>query len=150
MVFRISRIIEVEKNQYYPEIRRYVESKIGNSADVEDLTQQVFLEYFKAKQRENKPQNPKSYLLGTARIKVADYYRKKKKPKLVLFKSELHDKLLNLPLRDTSGQNKVTEELEIIFSQLPPKSREAITLRFIDNLKPKEAAIAAGCSINVF
>ncbi|MBN2588780.1 MAG: sigma-70 family RNA polymerase sigma factor [Sedimentisphaerales bacterium] len=124
----------MEKTEHYPEIKRYVKSKIVHPEDSEDLTQQVFLEYFKAKQRENNPKNSKAYLLGTAKIKVADYYRQKKKqPKLVQFKKELVGNILNMKRIDTSDQREITEEL-IIF----------------DNLSYEEAAQRANFAVKIF
>ena len=60
----------MEKMGYYFEISRYIE-------DIADLTQQVFLKYYQAKSHQKNVHNPKAYLLGTARIIIADYYRKK-------------------------------------------------------------------------
>jgi len=40
--------------------------------------------------------------------------------------------------------------VEIILTELPPKAREDVRLRFIENLSMEEAAKNAGCSIGAF
>jgi RNA polymerase sigma-70 factor (ECF subfamily) len=137
----------VEKTEHYHEIKRFVISKIVHPEDSEDLTQQVFLEYYETKDRENNIQNHKEYLFGMAKIKIADYYHQKKtQTKFVQLKSELVD---NIKLKDTSDQNAIIEELNNLISKLPPKAKQACELILLDNLNYEEAAQKANCSVKV-
>ena len=141
----------MEKTQYYPEIKRYVKSKIEHSEDAKDLTQQVFLEYFKAKDREKNIQSSKAYLYGTAKIKIADYYREKKKPpKLVQFKTIEKDKICGTKHINDSDTKEISEELKKAISLLPPKAKEAIELILFNNLSYEQAAKKANCSFRIF
>jgi DNA-directed RNA polymerase specialized sigma24 family protein len=44
----------------------------------------------------------------------------------------------------------LVEKIGDIISELPPKAREAVELRLIDNLNPAEAAQKIGCSVDRF
>jgi RNA polymerase sigma factor (sigma-70 family) len=55
----------------------------------------------------------------------------------------------------TVPKSQITEQqfrkiVEVIQTGLPTKAREAVRLRFVEGLSPKEAAKKAGCSIKAF
>ena len=132
-------------------IKRYIVSRVRNPLDAEDVTQQVFLEYYESRCKEDDIQNQKAYLLGAARIKVADYYRQKKEqPKFVPLMPELVDIRNNERIISDFDTKEITEDLQNIISKLPPKTREACKLVLLHNLSYEEAAKKAKCSIRVF
>ena len=143
-------MFQMRKTEYYHEIKHYIKSKIKHPEDAEDLTQNVFLEYYETKDRDNNIQNHKAYLLWIVKFKIADYYRQKtKQPKLVQFRSELLDKNNDAKLISVSVTKEITEDLKNAISTLPPKAKEACELILIDNLSYEEASKEANCSKKV-
>jgi len=141
----------VEKTEYYPNIKRFVSSRIRNPEDAEDLTQQVFFEYYKAKHRDNYFLNAKAYLFGTARKKISDYFRhKKSQPNVLQFNTELIENISDEKQASDSYAKEIIQDFEVIISKLPPKSRQAIKLIIIDNLSYDQAAQKADCSTKIF
>jgi RNA polymerase sigma factor (sigma-70 family) len=141
----------MEKTKYYSEIKRYIASRIRNPDDVEDMTQHVFLEFYQKNNRDRDLQNPKAYLFGIAR-KIIDLYCSKKRKGFGFLQIDtgMTDKLSYNNYNRDSKTGELIEEIEIIISQLPPKARESVELRLIDNLSPAEAAQKSDCSVDRF
>jgi len=142
----------VEKIEYYSGIKRYITSRIRNPDDAEELTQCVFLEFYQSNGDGNNIQNPEAYLFGIARKLVGSYYRQKDKQPEFLEKvdSEITDRICYDNYSKDSRNRDLIEEINNIIAELPPKAREAVELRLIDNLSYKEAAKKANCSIGIF
>ncbi len=141
----------MESIRYYPEIKRYVESRVGNPEDVEDLTQQVFFKYYEIKSRGKLIQNSNAYLTRIAQIEVTEFYRKKnKQPQIVQLHPKFTDKISDKKQAISSKTKEITEELKEIISNLPPKAKEAVELILCSNLSYEEAAQKANCSVKVF
>ncbi|MBN2591229.1 MAG: RNA polymerase sigma factor [Sedimentisphaerales bacterium] len=139
------------KTEYYPEIKKYIKRKIKSPDDVEDLTQQVFLDIYQSKNRDKNIQNHKAFLYGTARTLVADYYRRKnKQTQLVKSHKKLADKIIDEKQRNYSQAKELIEEIESIIAKMPKKAREASKLILIKNVSYEEAAQKANCPISVF
>jgi len=142
----------VEKTKYYSGIKRYITSRIRNPDDAEELTQRVFLEFYRNNNRDGNLQNPEAYLFGIARKLVGSYYRQKDKQPGFLEEvdSEITDRICYDNYSKDSRNRDLIEEINNIIAELPPKAREAVELRLIDNLSCKEAAQKANCSIGIF
>lgn len=141
----------MEKTKYYLGIKRYILSRIRSPHDAEDLAQFVFLEFYRIKNREDCLESPESYLFGIARNLIGHYYRQKhKQPGLLQMNSKISDKISYDNYSKDSRAIELTERVENIVSKLPPKAREAVELRLIDNLSYKEAAFKANCTIDIF
>ena len=69
----------MEKTKYYSGIKRYIASRIGNPDDAEELTQCVFLEFYRSNDGFDNLQNPKAYLFGIAKKLIGHYYSQKGK-----------------------------------------------------------------------
>jgi RNA polymerase sigma-70 factor (ECF subfamily) len=139
----------VEKTKYYSGIKSYIALRIRNPADAEDLTQCVFFEFYRSNYQESELQNVKAYLFGIARKLISNYYRQKDKElRFLQTIPNITDKAsCDNYSRDTQ---ELIEKIDNIISGLPPKAREAVELRLIDDLGPKEAARKARCSVDRF
>lgn len=69
----------------YPKVLKYVICHCNNISDVEDLLQNIYYEVFK----KTKKINHESYVLGIAKNKVNEFYRKKYKTQQISFNEEL-------------------------------------------------------------
>lgn len=141
----------MEKTEYYSGIKRYIASRIKSPDDAEDVTQHVFLEFYQNNNRGDNLQNPKAYLFGIARKLISRYYSQRNKESgLQQIDTKVTDKLSYDNYRKDSKTRELIEDIDNTISQLPPKAREAVELRLIDDLSYKEAAHKANCSVGIF
>lgn len=122
-------------------IFRYVYFRVGNSADAEDLTEDVFVSAW-----ENlstfKPEGPKSFISWLYRIahnRVIDHYRKRQpqswsSEQLALEESRLPG------VEEAAHLNHDTTRLAKAISQLEETEQEVIILRFIEGLSHTEVS----------
>lgn len=141
----------METTKYYSEIKCCIASKVGNSDDVEDLVQRVFLEFYCNKS--NSFQNPKSYLWGIAKKLVASHYRAiQKRPQTILIASMEEDCSLKKE-RDYADQlkaQKLKKDLKKSLEQLSSKDYETIRLCLSEKFSAKETAQREEIPVAVF
>ena len=141
----------MEKTKYYSGIKCYIASRIRNPDDAEDLAQCVFLEFYQNNNRDDNLQNPEAYFFGIARKLIGRYYSQKdKKSGFLQIDTEVANKLSYDNYSKDSKTRELIEDIGNIISELPPKAREAVELRLIDDLSYKEAAHKANCSVGIF
>jgi RNA polymerase sigma-70 factor (ECF subfamily) len=113
-------------------IRAYI-AGMGVPLDtIDDLAQEVYLEFYKGFERRPGDVEPVRWLKGIARNLCMNYFRKSKR------KSEQHLEAvavllerLACPLEDAGD----AEQLDRCLEKLPPRSRELIALRYEENLE---------------
>lgn len=139
--------------KFYPKIRLHIIGRTGSVTDADDLTQDVFVELSKGGSHYDGNSDPGNYLCGVANNIVHKHLRKKKIP-AVKIRYELITNLVASPEQDHPSCNIQTEELkktiEKALAKLTPKTRQAIKLRFIQNMTIKQAAQEVGCSLKTF
>jgi len=142
--------------KYYPHIKYYISSRINSVADAEDLAQDVFVELCKGHGSYNGCENTEKYLLGIAKNIIRRYLRNRANS----IKTARTDSISNVAViinirqhRASTGQiesQELNKSVEEAIEKLPSKASQALKLRFIDGLSPKEASKKAGCSVNTF
>ncbi len=142
--------------KYYPHIKRYITSRVGCVEDAEDLVQDVFIALSKGKGNYKGRGSAKGYLFGVAKKIICQYHKQKTRsgkniPVVSIDKvSHGYDNQQRLdPVRQILAQELKTA-IEDTIAQLPPKTREAIRLRYSNNLNLKESAEKANCSVHTF
>ena len=138
--------IETAVLAYYDEIYRFVYRKVGNQADAQDITQEVFLKFVSNIKRYRECGKLKSYLFKLAINATTDYFRNK------------HD---SFPLRDLdeiSVSSKsildnlvMKEDIQLIYkalNALPEFQSNVIILRFYHNLSFHDIAKITDCSVS--
>jgi len=150
--------LTVLHNEYYAQIKYYIAERINSEEDAEDLTQNVFVELCKANRRYDNNQDTRAYLIGIAR-NLAARYRREKRSRLKIFSAGSLDGFLqNLNVHSHRDCGDIPEHspqqlkkmLMEAIAKLPNKTLEAIKLRFIEGIIPKNAAQKAGCSVYAF
>jgi RNA polymerase sigma factor (sigma-70 family) len=122
----------------------------------EDLVQDVFLQICRGKGNYNSSKGAEQYIFGIARNMVRKYQREKEKLPESVPADSLNGFFPKYHVREsTDPKRRITENqfrkiVEVIQTGLPPKAREAVRLRFVEGLSPKEAAKKARCSIKAF
>jgi len=85
-------------DQYIEKIYRFVYLKVNSQEIAEDITSKVFLKGWEAYQKDQKINNPESFLYQIARNTVIDHYREKGRTKTVSteFVGQIVDHKVNL------------------------------------------------------
>ncbi len=154
------------QQRYLTTILNYVTARVGQggSAEAEDITAEVFAAAFASltrcppvrsaenapttKQNGEKAEDPvRAWLFGIARRKVADSYRRRaRRPQAALPPDHPAPAGYGPEPRFLAGEAART--LQTILAELPEPQREALLLRYIDELSLPEIGLIVGKSSN--
>jgi RNA polymerase sigma-70 factor (ECF subfamily) len=120
---------------------RYLARTWPNRDEIHDLRQETYIRVYEAA-RKARPHAPKSFLFATARHLMADRVRRSR---IVSMETIGDLDVLNVPAEDVSSEQRLNARQELMqlaraFSVLPPKCREVVWLRRVDELSQKEVA----------
>ncbi|MEI7765498.1 MAG: RNA polymerase sigma factor [bacterium] len=136
-------ITETFKKTYEIEsdvIFRFCLIRVSNREQALDLTQETFLRFWKSLQEEEKILNERAFLFTIAKHLIIDWYRKKKSISLEGMMGE-DDEPYDLLDKKTIAEIEVGAEGRFILekiSELAPSYKDAVYLRFVEDLSPKE------------
>lgn len=131
---------------YADDIYRFCFLKVSSRELAQDLTQEVFTRFWQAVREGTVMRSERALLYTIARNLVIDWYRKKKESSL--------DHLTEQGIEfGGEGAGDVTREAEMgealrAVNELDEPSREALLMRFVEGLSPKEIANLTGESAN--
>lgn len=132
--------------EYFDKIYRYIYLRLGNRAEAEDLTQEVFIKALEAISSYKWRNLPfASWLFRIAHNQAIDYLRKESKVE----KIALEDDISSFNGRNpevVAEQELEVEELISNIRNLSPAQREVISLRFGSEFSVAETAKALGKS----
>ena len=124
---------------YQPMIYRFIYLKVSHREEAEDLTHQVFLSAWQNIEQYAFRGFPfSSWLYRIARNQVIDYYRVKK--------TNISIETIEIRI-DNASIKKMDDSLDIervgkAILQLKPEQQDVILMRFVEDLSPKEVAMA--------
>ena len=126
--------------RYYTSVLRYCKWHCSNSEEAEDLTQETFFRLFKNISGYTGKKKFKAYLYTIANHLCIDEGRKARFYPLEAEENLVsgHDEILQAEDRD---------EINILLSALSPEQREAVILRFGEQLSFGEIAKVMGCNM---
>jgi RNA polymerase sigma factor (sigma-70 family) len=109
--------------------------------EVPDLRQDIYVRVYEAAGK-SRPQSPKSFLFATARNLMADHVRRRR---IVAIDAVGDLEALNVMVDTISTEHRVSAQQELrhlaeAIDRLPPKCREAVWMRRVDDLPQKEVA----------
>jgi len=123
------------QTRYLNEVLRFVSSLIRPLADAEDVTMEVFQAAFLSIHKLRGTEDPRLWLLGIARRKVADAlrtrYRRKESPLSDAAKSD----------NDSQTRVEVSALVREILEKLPSDQSEALILKYSNGLTTRELAV---------
>jgi len=126
-------------------LMHYLQSNWRNASDLPDLRQEIYARVFAAA-RERVPDNPKRFLLTSARNLLIDLIRRSQVVPMEAFGD--FDALGVADDGPESDRLLIEREdirrLEAALKQLPPRTREAIALAYFEGLSRKEIAQRMG------
>jgi RNA polymerase sigma-70 factor, ECF subfamily len=123
--------------RYAQQLYRYLLVRVGNVDDAQDLTSQTFLAAMQGLQSYRGQQPFIAWLLGIARHKVADQFRRR--PEVELDEAE------TIAAADETVDEQVSRQLEIEqvtrkLQRIAPERAEALSLRLFGGLEVSEIA----------
>ena len=120
--------------QHLPEIYRYVLRDVGNRADAEEVTQNAFLDAYRALGRGHAPEKPRAWLFGIAKNATRRRYRTlSRRPHEVELDRELAEAV-------AEGERPQLEELRDVVGSLSPAHQQVLFLREVEGLSYVEIA----------
>lgn len=124
--------------RHVKQVYRYLLVRVGNADDAQDLTSQTFLEAMQHLPKFRGERPFIAWLLGIARHKVADHFRRRKPEsdlETVVAVSEGSD-----PLEEVIGRQLEVETVSRKLKVLAPDRAEAVALRLFGGLDVAEIA----------
>ena len=122
-------------------IYRLMYSKVGNQADAEDLTSQVFVGALPHLRANASSGEIHSYLVATARTMLADHWRRRLGHPV----TEIDENIHQAPEQEVSGPDPLHRTRRIL-NMLPANYRRILELRFLEQRPVRDAAAAMGIS----
>lgn len=130
----------VEK--YYPGIYQYCLLHISDRYEAEDLTQEIFINFFASLHRYRESGKVKNYLYTIAGNTVKNYYKKKKDIPSEQLPEDGAEK-------DQAEQMAIRLDMEAAVKKLPEEIREVAILFFFQELKQREIAQLLGIKLSL-
>ena len=132
-------------DMYVDRVYRHIYYRVGNTADAEDLTQQVFIKAWQAIGRYKKTASPfLAWLLKISHNLVIDFYRSKKSETYADF-----DDVATKPKTDPAHLAEAQfskQDIRGAINKLHGDQQQVILMRFIEDFSYAEIAAAVGKS----
>lgn len=130
-------------DHYYDRVYRHVWYRVGAALDAEDLTQQVFLQAWRALGRYRQTGTPFiAWLLTIAHNAVISAYRRRRNVQL------LGDDNWDWPsderIEDDAEVRLEHERVRHMIRRLKPEYQQVLTMRFLEDLPYRDIAAALG------
>jgi RNA polymerase sigma factor (sigma-70 family) len=127
---------------------RYLRRVWPRRDEVQDLRQEIYVRVYEAA-RNVRPSAPRAFLLATARNLVTDRVRR---GRVVRIEAVGDPDVLNVIVDELSPERRLSawQELKRVtraFNQLPPRTREIVWLKKVDDLSMQEVADLLGLSV---
>lgn len=126
-----------------PEVYGYLASRCGSATVAEDLTSETFLAAVDAVRRGSVPDLTVAWLIGVARHKLVDHWRRREREERKLRAVDPH------PGDESRAEDPWDVQLDAMVAQrtladLAAQHRSALTLRYLDGLPVREVAACLG------
>ena len=125
-----------------PHVYSFLFRRCGGVPTAEDLTQETFLAAVAEIRKGKRVKDPVPWVLGIARHKLLDHYRREKREK----REALVD--ASASHIDTSDHAEPRERALATLQLIPALQREALSLRYLDGMSVPEVARAVGRSVH--
>ncbi|MGH3854828.1 MAG: RNA polymerase sigma factor [Pseudonocardiaceae bacterium] len=154
--------LRVVDDEFYPDweavyrdnverVYRLMFAKVGNRADAEDLTAEVFLAALRPLRVSASVGEVRAYLFATARTVLAGHWRRTLGQEITRLGDDeelLADTTMSSEaVSSDEGSSAAVARAAVILAQLPESYRRILRLRFLDGCSVREAAAAMGVSV---
>jgi RNA polymerase sigma-70 factor, ECF subfamily len=127
-----------------PSVYGYFVRRCADRATAEDLTSETFLAAMDAARRESPPPMTLPWLIGVARHKLADHYRRRQN-RMNVPMAELPEPVEPLDNWDAELDRMVAES---VLARLPEQHRTVLSLRYLDDCSVGECAELIGRTVH--
>jgi RNA polymerase sigma-70 factor, ECF subfamily len=127
-----------------PRVFGYLLTRGGSTALAQDLTSETFLAAVDAVQRENPPPLSTAWLIGVARHKLVDHWRRREREERLVRVATAAGQAVEDPWEARLDATRAQTALK----QLSADHRAALTLRYIDDLGVPEVAAIMDRSVH--
>jgi RNA polymerase sigma-70 factor (ECF subfamily) len=127
-----------------PQVYGYLLPRCGNAALAEDLTSETFVAAVDASRRGTVTEVSTAWLVGVARHKLVDHWRRLEREQRSLAAAEASAADIDDPWDDWLD----TEAAYAALAQLPLPQRAALTLRYLDGLPIADVAAHLGRTLH--
>jgi RNA polymerase sigma-70 factor (ECF subfamily) len=132
-------------------VYRLMFAKVGNRADAEDLTTEVFLAALRPLRVSASVGEVRAYLTATARTVLAGHWRRTLGREITTIAEHSEpaatDTALSAEPAQSVESSEVSVQVEKVLDQLPEQYRPILRMRFLEGYKVREAAAALGVSV---
>src|SRR5689334_12347907 len=122
---------------------RMMYSRVGNRADAEDLTAEVFQAALKPLRASASVGEVRAYLLATARTVLASHWRRRYGAEITTIDLTVDRAALDEPPSESDAPRRV----RAVLAQLPDRYARILELRFLESCTLREAASAMNISL---
>jgi len=143
-------------DEHFEGVYRYVICRVENDhAEAEEIVGDVFFQAFRDLSGWDGRRSPRPWLLGIARHRVLDFYRRKgRRPVLELafsrFDEEFARRLFDIEKGELPDaeleRTEMARVVELVLSELPPDYEQVLRLRYIQDRRVKEVAEELGAT----
>ena len=127
-------------------IYRLMFTKVGNRADAEDLTAEVFLAALRPMRVSATVGEVRAYLTATARTVLAGHWRRTLGREITSIPEQPEPADPATP-KEESTEIGVAAQVENVLDQLPEQYQRILRLRFLEGYSVREAAAELGVSV---
>jgi len=138
-----NQIFEKEKNR----VLGFVAKNVSDLADAEDITQEVFSQFYEAYDAMKPIENTTAWLFRIARNKIVDLFRKRTTRKTYEDYSQNKDLASSTP-EDKQWSNAMMSTLQEALNELPPEQAEVFVMTEFEGQSFKEIAAKTGEKVN--
>lgn len=133
-------------DRYADDIFRFCVLKVSSREVALDLSQETFMRFWQQLRGGSIVENERALLYTIARNLVIDWYRKRKEQSLDVL-TDAGFEFAGDDERTVTERAHIREVLDVV-NGLDEPSREALTLRFVEGLSPKDIAALSGETAN--
>jgi len=118
-------------------------TKVGNVADAEDLTTEVFLTALRPLRISASVAEVRAYLVATAKSTLAAHWRRTLGRQITTLGTETVESVFGSEPPRSNAEARV----EVILAELPPQYQRILRLRFLESCSVREAAHELGITV---
>jgi RNA polymerase sigma-70 factor, ECF subfamily len=121
---------------FHKELKAFILNKTRNSADTDDILQEVFIKIIRNIDKVNQAENLRHYLYGIVRNAINDYFRNRKQ---IVDNSEIVEKITE---EETQSLNTTIAEccIKPFINKLPDNYRDALLITEFQDISQKDLA----------
>lgn len=143
--------LEILIKKYLKPIYSFIYRYLGNIADAEDLTQEIFFRVWKNLKKFDQQKSFKTWVFSIAKNAAIDFLKKKKAIPFSEFESEAGENFISETISDSSplpseifDRENLAQILAAAMDKLPLKCRLVLFLRYNDHFTFEEIAESFG------